>query len=198
MMERGSFFAPHDAFEERFIPEHDALKKIVDACRTFGLKIVLTSGSFDLPHIGHMRYLREARKLGDFLIVGIDSDEKVRSRKRDQYRPVIPELERAELIAHSRYADVITLKLVEDEQWGLIKLVHPDVLVVSERNDSDEKKLAAIKEFCGEIVVLKSQATSSTSASIRKLQTGALIPCLKQIRDLADSMITKTQKGDGA
>lgn len=197
MMDRGSILASHDAFKERLIRDRAELKQKVDALRTLGLKIVLTSGSFDLPHIGHMRYLKEARMRGDVLVVGVDSDEKVRSRKRDPYRPVIPAMERAEMIAHCRYVDLITIKEKDEEQWGLIKLVHPDVLVVSERNDSDERKLAAISEFCGEVVVLKSQATSSTSANIRKLQVESLIPCLKQIRDLTDSLIAQTQGESG-
>lgn len=194
-MDRGSIFAPHDAFEERFINDRKILESKVEALKTLKMKIVLTSGSFDIVHIGHMRYLREARMLGDCLIVGIDSDEKVRARK-GEFRPLIPELERAEMVAHSRYADIITIKQNDEERWELIKLVCPDILVVSKRNEGNDKNLAALEKLCGRVIVLESQAITSTSSRIRKLQMETLVPHLTQIRDLADDMLTKA-KGDG-
>ena len=195
-MNRGSIFASDDAFEDRLIVDEKVLEDKVRALRTLGLRIVLTSGSFDISHIGHMRYLREARRLGDCLIVGIDSDERVRSRK-GALRPIIPERERAEMLAHSRYADIITIKDDGTERWSLIKLVHPDVLVVSKRTDYDEGKQEALKEYCSEIVVLESQATTSTSANVRKLQMETLVPCLTQIRDVVDQML-KGVSGEGS
>ncbi len=188
MMDRGSIFASHDAFEDRLITDTQLLVAKVEALRTLGLKIVLTSGSFDISHIGHMRYLREARMLGDCLIVGVDSDEKIRDRKGPS-RPIIPELERAEMLAHCRYPDIITLKGKDDDRWALIRLVRPDVLVISERSEYDEERQKALEELCGEIIELKSQATTSTSANIRKLQLETLIPSLTVIRDKADEMI---------
>jgi D-beta-D-heptose 7-phosphate kinase/D-beta-D-heptose 1-phosphate adenosyltransferase len=193
-MERGSIFASHDAFEERLIIDQDKLQVKIQALKTLGLKIVLTSGSFDLMHIGHMRYLREARKLGHCLVVGVDSDEKIRAKK-GEYKPVIPEMERAEMVAHSRYADIITIKPKESERWGLIKLVRPDVLVASKRNEHNPENERALAEFCGELVVFESQATTSTSAQIRRLQRETLIPCLTQIRDSADKMIEDMKGG---
>jgi rfaE bifunctional protein nucleotidyltransferase chain/domain len=195
MMDRGSIFAPHDAFEERLITDRKVLQSKVKALKTLRLKIVLTSGSFDIVHIGHMRYLREARMLGDCLIVGIDSDEKVRERK-GEFRPLIPELERAEMVAHSRYADIITIKQNNEERWELIRLVCPDILVVSKRNERNDENLQALQELCGKVVVFESQATTSTSSRIRRLQMETLIPHVTQIRDLADDMLTKA-KGDG-
>jgi D-beta-D-heptose 7-phosphate kinase/D-beta-D-heptose 1-phosphate adenosyltransferase len=150
-----------------------------------GLRIVLTSGSFDLLHIGHMRYLREARLRGDVLVVGVDSDAKVRERK-GKYRPVIPERERAEMVVHSRYADVVTIKADGDEKWSLIKLVRPDVLVISERTGYDAETVDMLKQYCGEIVNLISQATASTSASVRQLQTETLRPVLDKLSAALD------------
>lgn len=196
MMDRGSIFAPHDAFEDRLITDPELLEQKVRALKILGLKIVLTSGSFDLMHIGHMRYLRKARSLGGCLIVGVDSDEKIRAKK-GEYKPVIPELERAEMVAHSRYADIITLKPKDAERWELIKLVRPDILVASKRNEHNEENERGLREFCGELIVLESQATTSTSAQIRKLQRETLIPCLTQIRDAADKMIQDV-RGDGS
>ncbi len=69
--------------EARFIPDHEVLVKQVEAMRTMGLNIVMTSGSFDMIHIGHARYLEAAKTKGDVLIVGVDSDSKVKQRKGD-------------------------------------------------------------------------------------------------------------------
>lgn len=191
MFERGSIFASDDAFKDRLINDPRELEAKVQALKeVFKLKVVLTSGSYDLPHTGHWRYLREARKLGDVLIVGIDSDEKVRKQK-GQFRPVLPEMDRAEMVAHTRYADIVTIKPLVAEKWALIKLIRPDVLVISTRNDPDQEKIELLKEFCGEVVVLESQAGTSTSESVRKLQLETLVPHLTQIRDLADEMIQK-------
>lgn len=192
MMERGSIFAPDDAFESRLINDPAELSEIVSALKRLGLKIVLTSGSYDLPHKGHWRYLREARKLGDFLVVGVDSDDKVRASK-GEFRPVLPALDRAEMVAHTRYADIVTIKPRVEEKWALIKTVRPDILVISTRTKYDDAAKARLGEFCGQVVMLESQAETSTSANVRRLQLETLVPHLMQIRDLADEMIQKAQ-----
>jgi cytidyltransferase-like protein len=73
-------FADASNFDLRYVPEHERIAAIVGALRTLGLKVVLTSGSFDILHEGHSMYLEAARRFGDFLIVGLDSDEKIRAR----------------------------------------------------------------------------------------------------------------------
>jgi rfaE bifunctional protein nucleotidyltransferase chain/domain len=62
-------------------------------------RVVLTNGVFDLLHVGHLRYLRQARALGDLLVVGINSDDSVRSSLNKPGRPLVPDIERAELVA---------------------------------------------------------------------------------------------------
>ncbi len=186
-MQRGSFFSNYVAFEDRLILDEKTLVEKVAAIKTLGLKITLTSGSFDMAHIGHMRYLRTARQLADVLVVGIDSDEKVRKRK-GEFRPIIPEQERAEMIAHSRYVDIVTIKDGGGEKWGLIKLVRPDFLVISERTGYDEKTQKELLQYCGEIVNLHSQAETSTSAGIRRLQMETLRPGLNKIRKVLDEI----------
>jgi D-beta-D-heptose 7-phosphate kinase/D-beta-D-heptose 1-phosphate adenosyltransferase len=74
------------------------LKQIVNKLKKEGKKIVLTNGCFDILHIGHVRYLEEAKKLGDMLIVGVNSDESVRILK-GKGRPIMPEKERAEILS---------------------------------------------------------------------------------------------------
>jgi D-beta-D-heptose 7-phosphate kinase/D-beta-D-heptose 1-phosphate adenosyltransferase len=90
-------------------------------------QVVFTNGVFDLIHPGHVRYLREARSLGDALIVGVNADESVR-RNKGEGRPVTPERERAELIAALTCVDAVTV-FGEDTPAEVIRAIQPDVLV---------------------------------------------------------------------
>ena len=98
------------AFDTRYIPDED-LPPIVDALRKRDLSVVFTSGSWDMFHPGHARYLQKARALGDFLIVGVDSDRLVRERKGPN-RPIDPELARLEIVAHQRGVGIVTRYLI--------------------------------------------------------------------------------------
>lgn len=162
-------FGDKTSFEHRYIPDHEKLEELVNYWKKLGLRIVLTSGTFDLFHIGHAQYLEKAKALGDVLIVGVDSDARVKKRKGPS-RPIVPEHERVLILAHVRHADVITLKNVDDESNHLIKLVRPDVLVVSESTKHGEDEVDEKAQFCGEIVVLEPQAETSTSAKVRLIQ----------------------------
>jgi D-beta-D-heptose 7-phosphate kinase/D-beta-D-heptose 1-phosphate adenosyltransferase len=92
-----------------------------------GQTVVFTNGVFDLLHPGHVRYLEEARHLGDALIVGVNSDRSVRRNKGDQ-RPVVPEGERAELLAALRCVDMVVV-FDEDTPHAIISTLQPDILV---------------------------------------------------------------------
>jgi D-glycero-beta-D-manno-heptose 1-phosphate adenylyltransferase len=130
-------------------------------------KIVLTQGSFDMVHIGHARYCEKAKSYGDVLIVGVDSDEKIKQRKGPD-RPVVPQEERLEMLTYLRAVDLVVLKEINAPKY-LIKTVRPDVLVATQETYSPAQ-LEALKEFCGKVVVLEPMATTSTSAKIRRLQ----------------------------
>jgi D-glycero-beta-D-manno-heptose 1-phosphate adenylyltransferase len=148
--------------------------------RQNGVKIVLTQGVFDLIHIGHARYCAEASQQGDVLIVGVDSDEKVRKRKGPD-RPVVPQAERMEMLTRLKGVDHVVLKPIDRPKWELIKLIKPDVLVATAQTYTDEE-IDQLKEFCKEVVVLKPLATTSTSAKIRLLQIGAAKKISESIR----------------
>jgi len=90
-------------------------------------KIVFTNGCFDVLHFGHVQYLLEARKLGDLLVVGLNSDESVR-RLKGPSRPINGEKERAFVLAALAFVDYVTL-FEEDTPENLIKVVQPNVLV---------------------------------------------------------------------
>jgi len=164
-------FADASNFELRFVPEYDRITEIVAALRVLGLKVVLTSGTFDILHEGHSMYLEAARGFGDFLIVGIDSDKKVRRRK-GAWRPAVPELERLRMVTHQRGVGLVTLKQADEDRWALIDAVRPDVLVATaDTYDPDEIAVLEAKH-CGRVEVLDRMATVSTSARLRLLQLG--------------------------
>lgn len=160
---------PIVTFDKKIKLNHNDISETLQQHRNDGKKIVLTQGSWDLIHIGHGRYIAEAKKHGDVLVIGVDSDAKIKKRKGPE-RPIVPEAERMEMIAHLGYVDMVTLKAVDAPKWSLIKLVKPDVLIVTERMNYTPEELEELKIYCGDIVLLESQATTSTSAKIRLLQ----------------------------
>src|SRR4051812_13262843 len=89
--------------------------------------VVFTNGVFDLLHPGHVRYLQHARSLGDVLIVGVNSDRSVRSNKGPA-RPIVPEAERAEVLAALDCVDAVAI-FDEETPFDIITAIQPDVLV---------------------------------------------------------------------
>jgi rfaE bifunctional protein nucleotidyltransferase chain/domain len=163
-----SLFADASNFDQRFIEEYDKIETTVNALRTLGFKVVLTSGSFDVIHEGHSMYLEAARQFGDFLIVGLDSDEKIRGRKGDN-RPVVPQMERLRMVTHQRGVGLVTLKHTHHPKWALIKAVRPDVLVATEETYTQAEITELEATYCGRVKVLERMATVSTSARLRDI-----------------------------
>ncbi len=97
----------------------------VAIARRHGSRIVFANGCFDILHVGHIRYLEEARELGDLLVVGINSDQQVRALKGEG-RPLIPERERAEIIASIRAVDFVTI-FPEPTVETLLRAIRPDI-----------------------------------------------------------------------
>jgi rfaE bifunctional protein nucleotidyltransferase chain/domain len=164
-------FADASNFELRFVEDYQRITAIVTALRTLGLKVVLTSGSFDIIHEGHSMYLEAARRFGDFLIVGLDSDEKIQSRK-GPHRPAVPQMERLRMVTHQRGVGLVTLKHLHHERWALIKAVRPDVLVATEDTYSPREIAELEESSCGRVEVLERMAIVSTSARLRRIQLG--------------------------
>ena len=92
------------------------------------MRIVFTNGCFDLMHVGHTRYLQAARDLGDLLVVAVNSDDSVRSLNKAPDRPIVPEAQRAEVIAALSSVNYVVLFNEPDPQ-SLIAALQPDVLV---------------------------------------------------------------------
>ena len=105
-----------------------ALKRRLRALRASGKVVVFTNGCFDILHVGHVRYLARARRLGDALVVGVNSDRSVKSLGKGAGRPINPEKDRAEVLAALEMIDYVTI-FNEDTPLELIASLEPDVLV---------------------------------------------------------------------
>jgi rfaE bifunctional protein nucleotidyltransferase chain/domain len=167
----GSLFADASNFEQRFVESYDQVETIVGALKTLGLRVVLTSGSFDIIHEGHSMYLEAARHFGDFLIVGLDSDDKIQARKGPD-RPAVPQMERLRMVTHQRGVGLVTLKHAHHPRWELIKTVSPDVLVATEDTYTEAEIAELESRYCTRVEVLERMATVSTSARLRRIQLG--------------------------
>jgi len=104
-----------------------SLRNRLRAAQAAGKRVVFTNGCFDLIHPGHVRYLRAARRLGDLLVVGLNSDESVR-RLKGPTRPLVAQDDRAEVMAALEMVDHVTI-FDQDTPYELIDFVQPDVLV---------------------------------------------------------------------
>ncbi|MCI0531346.1 MAG: D-glycero-beta-D-manno-heptose 1-phosphate adenylyltransferase [candidate division Zixibacteria bacterium] len=103
------------------------LKQILNKLRAARKRIVFTNGCFDLIHVGHVRYLKKARQMGDLLILGLNSDQSVRKLKGPS-RPIISQNDRAEILSALEPVDYIVI-FNELTPLNLIRRIRPDILV---------------------------------------------------------------------
>ena len=160
--------SPEANFDARLVESLDELTRLVTHLKGLEMRIGLTSGSFDLIHLGHVKYLARAKELCDVLIVGVDSDAKIQRRKGPD-RPMVPQQERLEMLAYQRPVDLIYLKEEGDERWALIKAAEPDVLVLTEDHAYSDGDLGELGGICGSIEVVPRQASVTTSERIRQM-----------------------------
>jgi D-beta-D-heptose 7-phosphate kinase/D-beta-D-heptose 1-phosphate adenosyltransferase len=118
----------HEPFPaaQKIVPR-ESLAMVVQAHRQRGERLVFTNGCFDLLHVGHIHYLQHARTLGERLIVGLNDDVSVRQLK-GAGRPVLPQDERARILAALTCVDYVTI-FSESTPLALIKTIRPDILV---------------------------------------------------------------------
>lgn len=115
------------------IPSTDKIKSlnelisVIDRHRQEGKKIVFTNGCYDLLHVGHVRCFKQAKSLGDILVVGLNSDRSVRALKGTP-RPIVPEGERAEVLSALDCIDYVVI-FDEDDPREIIARIKPDILV---------------------------------------------------------------------
>ena len=141
------------------------IKDIVTQRKNEGKRVVFTNGCFDIIHAGHVRYLTEAKKLGDILVIGLNSDSSVSTIKPG--RPIIPEEQRAEVLSALSMVDYITL-FNEDTPYGLIKEIKPDILVKGA--DWDIKNIVG-SDIVKEVHTIPFVEGISTTEIIKKIQS---------------------------
>ena len=149
----------------------DMVSAFVGRERAAGRRIVFTNGVFDLLHPGHVRYLQDARALGDLLVVGINADESVR-RNKGPTRPINPQHERAEVLAALACVDAVVI-FSEDTPAEIIRLVQPDVLVKGADWAADAIVGRDTVEACGgQVVRIPVEEGYSTTAIIERVRQG--------------------------
>jgi len=137
--------------------------------RDAGKTVVFTNGVFDLLHPGHVRYLQQARGLGDVLVVAVNADASVR-RNKGEGRPVTSEAERAELLAALECVDVVTV-FDEDTPAEVIRAVQPDVLVKGADWQADQiVGRDTVEARGGRVVRIAVEPDHSTSALIARIR----------------------------
>jgi D-glycero-beta-D-manno-heptose 1-phosphate adenylyltransferase len=147
--------------------------KRCEELRAGGKKVVATNGCFDLLHVGHVRYLQAARALGDFLAVGLNSDDSVRELKGIG-RPITSENDRAELLAALQCVDLVTV-FPQIRATQFIAAVRPAIYVKGGdyRADTlDEEERAVLNEIGAEIRLIPFEAGYSTSRLIEQISKG--------------------------
>ena len=139
--------------------------------RATGRGLVFTNGVFDLLHVGHVRYLTQARALGDALVVAINSDRTVRELKGPG-RPVFDEAERAEILAALRIVDYVTI-FDDVSPRSLIAELVPDVLVKGGDYDLDQiHGREEVEAAGGQVISLPFVEGASTTTLIQKMSRG--------------------------
>ena len=107
--------------------DREAIQKQVSVWRLLSKKIVFTNGCFDILHLGHIDYLSKAADEGDFLVIGVNTDQST-SRLKGPNRPINNEQQRTMILASLHFVDAVIL-FDEETPYNLIKLIQPDVLV---------------------------------------------------------------------
>jgi D-beta-D-heptose 7-phosphate kinase/D-beta-D-heptose 1-phosphate adenosyltransferase len=136
--------------------------------RKRGAKIVFTNGCFDLIHSGHAVFLEKARKLGDFLIVGLNSDDSVR-RLKGRNRPIMKFRDRALLLSYLSPVDLV-VRFGEDTPLRLIKKLRPDILAKgADYRISEIVGADIVRESGGRVVRIPLVSGKSTTSMIERL-----------------------------
>ena len=152
--------------KHKLIADYEDLEKLIQGLRVAGYKVIVTIGTWDLLHIGHVRYLMKAKSKGDILLVGVDTDKTVKKYK-GELRPIVPFEERCEMLAYQSCVDLVTGVDDVDKKgnwkYSLIKKIKPDVFIAV-KDSYSKSQLNEIEKYSGKLIILPRQAlrTSTT------------------------------------
>lgn len=157
----------HQSTSDMHIKTKEEIYALSERLKKEGKKVVFTNGCFDILHVGHVKYLQEAKSYGDVLIVGLNSDSSVRELKGPK-RPVNTEADRAYILAALESVDFVVL-FSEETPHDLIKNIAPDILVKG--GDYEGKKVVGA-EFAKELRLVQFVDGKSTTATIARINEG--------------------------
>ncbi|HLK59870.1 MAG TPA: D-glycero-beta-D-manno-heptose 1-phosphate adenylyltransferase [Chthonomonadaceae bacterium] len=150
------------------VRDWNELAGLLEARRAAGERIVTTNGVFDVLHVGHTRYLKAARALGDLLVVGVNSDACTR-RLKGPTRPIVPEEERAELLAALKCVDYVTF-FDEPIPNALLDVLRPDIHAKGgDYHPEQMPETPIVRRGGGEVVILPFEPGHSTSDIITRI-----------------------------
>jgi len=151
------------------VVELSELKREISKIRKEKKKIVFTNGCFDILHLGHIHLLKKAKKLGDVLIIGLNSDSSVKKIKGEE-RPIKDENTRAQILASLEMVDFVVI-FKEKTPLRLIKSIRPDVLVKG--GDWKESEIVGadfVKSYKGKVKRIKYLKGHSTTQIIKRIK----------------------------
>ncbi|MFA5216028.1 D-glycero-beta-D-manno-heptose-7-phosphate kinase [Sulfuricurvum sp.] len=157
----------HQSSSDAHIKSHNEIASIVQRLKAEGKSVVFTNGCFDILHVGHVKYLQEAKSYGDVLIVGLNSDSSVRALKGPT-RPVNLESDRAYILAALESVDYVVM-FSDETPYQLIKNIAPDILV---KGGDYEGKAVVGAEFAKELRLVQFVDGKSTTATIARINEG--------------------------
>ncbi len=151
------------------IIDHNQLENIVGQLKADGKTIVFTNGCFDILHVGHVRYLQAARELGDCLILGLNSDQSVRTLKGPT-RPINNQADRAEVLSALSAVDYVVV-FEEPTAENLIHQIKPAIYVKGgDYNIKDLPEASIVFQYGGQTILIPEVVGKSSSNIIKKIQ----------------------------
>ena len=145
------------------------LPDLIKNIRKQGKTIVTTNGAFDILHVGHLKSLKFAKKYGDVLIVGLNSDSSIKEYKNEN-RPIIPENQRAEMLSSINYVDYVTL-FEEKTPCELLEIIKPDIHVKGSEYEENIPEKEIVERNGGKVMFIKRGSEDvSTTQIINKVK----------------------------
>ncbi|KKQ01739.1 MAG: Bifunctional protein HldE [Candidatus Roizmanbacteria bacterium GW2011_GWA2_36_23] len=168
-MRSGSNLLNFDLINKKFVSNRAQLIKIVEQHKKKGEKVVLTNGAFDILHPGHVGYLSQAKKMGEILIIGLNTDESIKAYK-DPKRPINEFKNRAAMLCALESVDYVT-PLAEERPAELIRAVKPNIYIKG--GDYKKEKLRStpiVESLGGKVIIIPFVGNYSTTSLIDKIK----------------------------